>query len=189
MGITNNAKHKIPVENLFFKDERRVLSVSVSTDLPFSSSVAYDAFSDLPRSPSWMPWLRSVIYLDESISNNVTAGSNDGTSSRETKWTMQWKGFNFSWNAISTKQERPNLIEWESTSGIRNKGTVEFIDKKDETCQMALTMSLVMPRLLIKLFNKFPSLLEKFFRDKMLADTLKRFRNVVMKEDLGIAFE
>ena len=45
--------------------------VDASIDLPFGADIAFDAFSDLPRQPSWSSWLRSVSYIN-----------NDGSSSR-----------------------------------------------------------------------------------------------------------
>jgi len=175
-------------EDPFLQYPKRVISASISSPLPFSSTLAFDAFSDLPRQPTWAPWLKKVVYLDEESNFEQSTSSSqlqDGLPLRETEWTLRLKGVNFSWRAISTELKRPHLIQWESTSGIRNRGTVTFNDVTKDTCEMNITMSFVMPRVLVKVFQK-SGFVKKFFTERMLGGMLERFRYVVMKEDLGI---
>lgn len=165
-------------EDLFQKYPKRIISASVSKTLPFSSSVAFDAFSNLTRQPSWSPWLHSVVYLEDGVT---------------TKWTLKIKGVSYSWEAISTRVERPNIIQWESISGIRNQGVVQFkdLDKTDSeegeassSCEMVITMRFIMPRLLRKLGSV--GFIKRFFEQKMLGGMLLGFQDVVLEEDLGI---
>jgi hypothetical protein len=115
--------------------DRDVLVVSSSLEIPLETHIAFDAFSDLPRQPSWSPWLHSVEYIhknhhNEPNNNNHTAAASSSSSSvvspPETKWTVCFRGFRFSWDAIHTRLQRPTLIEWESTSGLKNYGQVRF---------------------------------------------------------------
>lgn len=190
---TNDKNPKTDSDDPFLKYPKRVVSASVSTQLPFCSTVAFDAFSDLPRQPSWAPWLRSVTYIDEVNNDSSRAYASNKTEStvqsdlplRETLWTLRLRRINFSWRAISTQLERPYLIQWESTSGIRNRGKVEFIDITEESCHMIITMSFVMPRVLVKIFQR-SNVVQNIFSDQMLGGMLERFRYVVMTEDLGI---
>lgn len=69
----------------------RIVSASASITLPFSSHVAYDAFSDVRRQPSWSPWLRSVSYLDGSF--DVSNNANKSEPFRETQWVAAFAGF------------------------------------------------------------------------------------------------
>lgn len=185
---SSESTSQIMEEDPFLKYPKRVISASVSTKLPFSSTVAFEAFSDLTRQPSWSPWLRSVVYLDE-IDDSDHAITDGSIPLRETEWTLRIRGINFSWRAISTKLERPNLIQWKSTSGIRNRGKVEFIEtSKDESCEMAITMAFVMPRLLVKMFQN-SGFVKRFFTNQMLGGMLERFRYIIMKEDLGITID
>jgi uncharacterized membrane protein len=169
--------------------------VRSSIDLPFSPRVAYDAFSDLPRQPSWSPWLKDVCYVDGSC--------------EVSQWTMKIAGLPFSWRSISTHQDRPRVIEWESTSGIRNKGRVDIQglspdggaisslpssvvssssteDRPDEapSCRMTLTMVFQAPRVVAALFRNDFSALQRQMEERILGRTLSNFRDVVLRQDL-----
>ena len=177
---------RMDVEDPFESLTNRTISACVSSQLPFSTSVAFDAFSDLSRQPSWTPWLSSVTYLDkEDFKYSNKLPRNENKPGRESEWTIRVKGVKFSWKAISTKIERPHIIGWESTSGLRNRGTVQFVEVSDQKCNMVIEMSFVLPRVLVKIFKK-SSLIQKFFTEKMLGEMLERFTYVVMTEDLRI---
>lgn len=167
-------------------DYENPIVVTSSIDLPFSSDVAYDAFSDLPRQPSWSPWLRRVCYVDE-------------PDCQISQWTMRMAGLSFSWNSISTRKERPRVIEWESTSGIRNKGRVDIrpmardgscVDAEvanestHKYCQMTLTMTFEAPRIVAALFRHDFSAIRAQMEERILRRTLVNFREVVLRHDL-----
>ena len=176
---------------------KKEIIASARVTLPFSASVAFDAFSNLPRQPSWSPWLKDVRYIDDENDHNdddtavETQPSVDGIPLRETQWTMGYRGFQFSWNAVSTRLERPYVIEWQSTSGLRNYGSVRFteeatvaangIDESQQT-EMVLSMKFIAPRVIAALFrrsNKIQDVMET-----MLTGTLLGFRDVVLEEDV-----
>uniref|UniRef100_A0A7S2XP63 Coenzyme Q-binding protein COQ10 START domain-containing protein n=1 Tax=Attheya septentrionalis TaxID=420275 RepID=A0A7S2XP63_9STRA len=148
---------------------KREIIVEASLDLPFSSEIAYNAFVDTERQPSWSDWLTDVKILDESGSTSL--------------WTMGFKGFKFQWTAKSTEQSFPHLIAWESTSGLRNHGRVQF-SSLDGGTNMKLTITMVVPRVVAALFrrsNKMASFIER----RMLMETLVNFRSIVIAEDLS----
>ena len=87
---------------------------------------------------------------------------------------MKIFGLKYSWEAIATKNERPNIMQWQSTTGLQNFGTVEFHpirntssnsitsssfpnDNKDDdnTIQtsMTLQMTFVAPRAVSAMFR------------------------------------
>ena len=201
---------------------------TASIDLPFAAEVAYDAFSDLPRQATWSPWLRSVSYIDdegdggdESGTATATAtatsgGGEEGQPSsstpppprRETRWRAGIGGIRFGWNAVHTRLERPRAIEWESTSGLRNFGSVRFTDlgggrtAEDEEeeeatdeddgrdggkrrTRMVLTMRFAFPRFAAGIFRR-SSRVQRYVEGTMLRATLENFRDVVMADDLGM---
>jgi hypothetical protein len=139
-------------EELSTKQEIRSnkeISVSASIVLPFQADIAFSAFADLPRQPTWSNWLHSVEYIDYIDNDNDNANNDndddnqndkkqtnipeiDGIPLRETKWVMRWKkAFRFSWNSRVTNIVRPSLIEWKSTSGLQNMGKIEFTERKN----------------------------------------------------------
>ena len=95
--------------------------------------------------------------------------------------------------------ERPHRIDWESTSGLQNMGSVRFediirsSDEEDERdangrvlkTRMTLSMKFIAPRIVASVLrrsDKISSLME----DKMLQPTLEKFSQVV-SNDLQIA--
>ncbi len=150
-----------------------VITTSSSIILPFSASVAYDAFSDVTRQPTWSPWLYSVSYVEDR-----------GNESLETEWVMKLFGFKYSWRAISTRLERPHLIEWISISGLRNGGRVQFeplVSKNGEGhCNMRMTMKFDAPTAVVRMV---PNKIESLFRKVILKRTLHRFKEVIAAEN------
>jgi 2-succinyl-5-enolpyruvyl-6-hydroxy-3-cyclohexene-1-carboxylate synthase/o-succinylbenzoate synthase len=145
-----------------------------SLPLPFSADVACARFTDLPQQPRWSPWLASVAYLD--------AGG-------ETEWTLRVRGVNFRWRAKSELLESPYKgIRWQSTSGVKNTGVVEFVpplngNEASDSCIMKVRMAFVVPRLLSSLFKG--TIVEDFLRNKIMKWSLEMFRDVV-KGDLAL---
>ena len=161
---------------------KKDICVSASIDLPFDAEVAFDAFVDLPRQPSWSSWLRSVTYIDDEEQNKSELKySSCGIPFRSTKWTIGFRGLKFSWNAQSTTIERPTTIEWMSTSGLKNQGQVLF-EENNGTTKMTLSMKFVAPRIVSSLFRR-SSRITKFVEEKMLATTLQQFSEVVQEEE------
>eukprot|EP00978_Attheya_sp_CCMP212_P021538 scaffold62992_cov55-Attheya_sp.AAC.3 len=165
----NNADEKSSLSESPVVNKREII-VEASLDLPFSSEIAYNAFVDTERQPSWSDWLTDVKVLDESGITSL--------------WTMGFKGFSFQWTAQSTEQSFPHLIAWESTSGLRNHGRVQFFSQSPQETNMQLTITMVVPRVVAALFrrsNKMASFIER----RMLMETLVNFRSIVIAEDLS----
>jgi len=148
----------------------RGISVQVSLPLPFSDDIACTRFTDLPQQSRWSPWLNSVAYLD---------------GEGETEWTLNVRGVEFSWRAVSKILDEPKGIMWESISGIKNKGRVEFIPTSEESCLMKVKMNIITPRILASLFKNTSVLLGDFLQKKLLKWSLEMFRDVV-KADLAL---
>ena len=170
--------------NLFMMDEFEASTSASSTGrdivlvaslpLPFNADIACARFTDLPQQPRWSPWLASVAYTD---------------NGKETEWTLRVRGVNFRWRAESELVDSPYKgIRWESTSGVKNKGIVEFVptpgDKNSNgSCSMKVRMAFVAPRLLSSLFRG--TVVEDFLRNKIMKWSLEMFRDVV-KGDLAL---
>jgi uncharacterized membrane protein len=162
-------------------DPRQEISISKSISVPFSATVAFDAFSDLPRQADFSPWLRKVEYLTPPPPGVDRVGTNWG----ETKWHMGFRGFSYSWNAICTILDRPRCIEWESTTGLKNFGRVVFEeqahhDDHPPTSVVTLTMTFVAPRIVANLFRRSNALVTL---DNMILAMLHNFRDIVAEEN------
>lgn len=146
---------------------RIVVSSEMEMDIPIH--ICYDAFSDLPRQPSWSPWLRSVSY--------------DEDKPLETIWKMRYMGLPISWRSVSTNAQRPHLIEWKSIKGLKNFGRVDFTQISDTTTIMRLTLTFEIPRIAARLIEK-SSTTTRMVENRMLRTTLQNFRNIVIENDM-----
>jgi uncharacterized membrane protein len=162
--------------------EKRKIEITSEIDLPCSPEVAYDIYSDLTRQPSWSSWLHSVEYL---------LGNDDGEQQQQqSKWTLKYLGVQYSWIAKSTKNVRPHIVQWESTSGLRNFGTVRFEQQQASNdggmmttpnTKMKMKMTFVAPRAVSFLFRR-STRLASFVKEKMILASMLEFRQVVLQE-------
>ena len=144
-----------------------VVTSEMEMDIPIQ--VCFDAFSDLPRQPTWSPWLHSVSY--------------DENNPQETVWKMRYLGLPISWRSISTNNSRPHLIEWKSIKGLKNFGRVDFTQLSDQTTHMKLTLTFEVPRIAAHVLTQ-SSKTTRMVEDRMLRTTLVNFRNIVMENDM-----
>ena len=172
------------------KKKKKLIECSASIMLPFSEDVAFDAFSNLTRQPSWCKYLHSVSYIglvdgegDESTTNNENI-----IPLRQSKWTVGIKGLKFSWTANDTRIVRPNIIEWESTSGLKNMGSVEFTPQGERSTststiatEMKICFTFVTPRVVSSLFRR-SGMIRQYTEDVLLGNMLTDFRDVILAE-------
>ena len=145
------------------------INIQVSLSLPFSDDIACSRFNDLPQQSRWSPWLDNVSYLGEG----------------ETEWTLNVRGVEFRWKAVSAVLVSPKGIMWESTSGLKNKGRVEFVKVSDTSCLMNVRMTIRTPRIVATVFKTNGDFVKEFVENKLLKWSLESFRDVV-KADLAL---
>lgn len=159
---------------------KRTIFVESTLSLPFSQTTAFDAFSDLTRQVEYSPWLKSVDYLNPPEDGVDTIGKDLG----ETKWCMAYCGIRFSWNSIVSRLDRPHTLEWESTSGMKNYGSVNFVPIDDKNTTVTMRMSFVTPRLVAALFNRSNKIVH-VVENRIIRTTLINFRDTIAaQEDL-----
>lgn len=149
----------------------QLIKVSSQVELPFSAEVAYDAYSNLPRQPTWSSWLDTVVLSTD--------------NPEESRWTMKFMGIKYSWTAVAVKNERPHTIQWRSITGLRNYGTVRFskYSGSGTSTLMTMRMTFVAPRAVSTLFRKSQKL-ANFVETTMITQSLHGFRDVVLEVDL-----
>lgn len=87
-----------------------------------------------------------------------------------------------SWTAKDTFIQRPNKITWESTSGMKNRGCVEFVTPEtndNNDTRMKLSFTFVAPRVVSSLFRR-SNMLRRYTEDVLLMGMLMDFRDVVL---------
>ena len=164
VGLNKESKpEEVEIEKKSIKNQ---IEIASEINLPFSAEIAYDAFSDLSRQPMWSPWLRSVEYISQT----------------ETVWEMRrFLGLSYSWTALSTKTERPRLIEWESTKGLKNYGRVEFTQIAKHKSHMKVSLVFVVPKVVSRWMGE-NGRVARFVRVRMVQKSLRYFRDIVIEE-------
>lgn len=173
------------IEEDTLNNKRKKIDCSASIMLPFSADVAFTAFSDLTRQPSWCKYLHSVEYIGLVSGSDDNDGVNNDVPLRSSKWTVGVKGLRFSWTASDTRIIRNKRIEWASNSGLKNVGSVVFTPSSSsasDSTHMELCFTFILPRVVSSLYRRLN--IRKYTEDVMLADMLQRFRDVVIEEDL-----
>ena len=97
-----------------------------------------------------------------------------------------------SWTAKDKRIARPNHIEWESTSGLKNMGSVSFLSQ--QSCnnssstsneiiatKMTICFTFVAPRVVSSLFRRSGKL-RKYTEEVLLGNMLSDFRDCLSKE-------
>lgn len=172
------------------KSKNNVIRISSQLELPFSAEIAYEAYSNLPRQPSWSSWLESVELLDENNNNNSENNNNNESTEPavESLWTSKILGIRYSWTAEAVRNERPHTIQWRSVTGLQNEGIVRFHkhnQSKDGYHQgptlMTLNMAFCTPRAVSAILSRSRRL-SRFVEDTMIAQSLRDFRDVVLEE-------
>lgn len=176
-----------PDEETFFSNGEtnpgKVIQISSQIELPFSAEVAYEAYSDLPRQPSWSSWLESVEVVNSN--NTVDRGKTSDNPKVESKWTSKMMGIRYSWTAQAVRNDRPHTIQWRSVTGLRNEGIVRFYPLKGNGYHqgptlMTLQMAFCTPKAVTALVKRSKRI-SKFVEEGMIAQSLQDFKDVVVK--------
>ena len=141
---------------------------SCSTPVNVPAPIAYDIISDYPRWPEWSPWLKRVDTFDEDAS---------GATSR---WHLKFQAVDVSWGSKVVECIPGSLARWESTSGVRNSGSLRTTPHEDaSSCTLTISLRYEIPALVAKLFSaRFVS---KLVSRRLEAD-LGRFRRIAESE-------
>ena len=128
-------------------------------------------------------------FVNENDSSKTTT-DDDNIPLRVSQWTVAVQGLSFSWTANDTRISRPNLIEWESTSGLKNMGSVQFTQQTQNnlessseiTTEMKLRFTFITPRVISSLFRRSTKI-QQYTEEILLGNMLTEFKNVVQAEE------
>ncbi|BAU14668.1 hypothetical protein LEP3755_52190 [Leptolyngbya sp. NIES-3755] len=121
-------------------------------------------WSDLEQMPNWMNWIASVKVSEE--------------QPELSRWTLNAAGLQFSWQSRLTKIIPNQIIQWESISGLPNRGAIRFYDRGTEGSIVKMTIAYAVPELLAQIMNN--GMVDRFVQSNIRAD-LDRFREYAAK--------
>ena len=132
-------------------------------------TVVFRIISDYPRWPEWSPWLSKV---------DLCEADDRGTTSR---WFLRLKGIDVSWGSHVVELVPDSLVAWESTSGVRNSGSVMVVPDATDASSTLLTISLryEIPAIIARLFST--AFVSSLVSSRLAAD-LKRFSAIAERE-------
>jgi uncharacterized membrane protein len=136
-------------------------TVQIEVEVPIE--VVWNLWSDLELMPRWMKWIDSV-KVDE----------NDPDISR---WKLASGVFEFSWQSKITKLVTHQIIQWESVTGLPNRGGIRFYDRGDHSV-VKLTVAYAIPDILGRVMDN--GLLSRIVESTLYAD-MERFRDYALK--------
>ena len=123
-------------------------SVQVEVNAPID--LVWSLWADLEQMPRWMKWIESV-----------KVDPNDPDLSY---WTLNTGGLEFTWTSQLIKTIPNQIIQWESTTGLANRGAVRFYDRKENSI-VKLSVAYDIPGIL-------GQLMDNLFLGKAVEDTL-----------------
>jgi uncharacterized membrane protein len=135
-------------------------SVQIEVETPIS--LVWELWSDLEQMPRWMKWIDSVSILED-----------DPELSR---WKLETGGLEFSWLSRILKVVPHQIIQWESVSGLPNRGAIRFYDR-GESSIVKLTIAYAIPGFLGKLMD---NLFLGRVVESTIQEDLKRFREYAL---------
>ena len=142
------------------------LEQSVQVEVEASIDKVWSLWSDLEQMPNWMNWITSVKVSED--------------QPELSRWTLSTGGLQFSWQSRLTKHIPNQIIQWESVSGLANRGAIRFYDRGTDRSIVKMTIAYAVPELLAKLMNN--SMVDRFVQSNIQAD-LDRFREYALKAD------
>ena len=135
------------------------LEHTVQVEVPTSVDRAWELWSDLEQMPKWMKWINAVAISPDDPDLSV--------------WTLKASGLEFSWRSRILKLVRNQIIQWESVSGLPNRGAIRFYDRKSSSI-VKLTIAYGVPDILGPILGSLP--VGPIVESNLQAD-LERFRD------------
>lgn len=133
---------------------------SIEVDVPVS--VAYNQWTQFEEFPRFMDGVEEVQQLDDT----------------HLRWRAEIGGQHREWEAEITTQIPDQRIAWQSTSGTRNAGTVEFEPIGDNRTRINLTMDVETEGIIEKAGEKMGVI------DTQVEEDLSRFKTLI--ESMGV---
>lgn len=133
----------------------------------------FDLFSDLEKTPEWSSSLERVTRIpgNESMSD----------------WQFSWRGVRLGWRAKDTERVEGRRIAWESVTGLRHTGSVDFEDCTPDGSNLggkvtgtAMTMTVDYDVASLLAFVMESSLVSTFVEGAITAD-MQRFRQFALR--------
>ncbi len=142
-------------------------SVEVVVDRPVA--VVYELWSNLENLPRWMQYVREV--------------KQDPQRENHSYWRFGRDFVNIEWTSRITRLIPLRLVAWESVTGYKNRGQIEFFPA-DQGCRLKLTLAVAAPDGLIKLIVEQVGLTQ-WLSENLQAD-LDKFKSLLEAGQLGV---
>lgn len=114
-------------------------TVQVAVDAPIET--VWSLWSDLSQMPRWMAMIQSVEVRPD--------------QPELSRWTLSTRGLTFHWQARLVKSIPLQLIQWESVTGLPNRGAIRFYDRGAAGSVVKLSLGYDVPKIVGQLVEGF----------------------------------
>jgi uncharacterized membrane protein len=139
------------------------LEHTVQVQVPIAIDRVWTLWENIELMPNWMKWIESVTIQPDNPELSV--------------WKLASGSFQFTWQSKITRQVKNQIIQWESVSGLPNRGAIRFYDRGPDGSIVKLTVSYSVPAIVQQVMVGLS--LGKIVEGSLQAD-MERFKNYAL---------
>ena len=126
--------------------------------------LVYKLWADMENLPQWMEFVQDVKIISQPGEQEIS------------RWRFGSGPLSVTWTSRTTRKIPLRLIAWESISGLKNRGQVEFFPE-DSGCRLKLALAFETPGGVVGAFLEQVGVTR--WIDENLVTDLKRFKALI----------
>jgi uncharacterized membrane protein len=131
--------------------------------------LVYKLWADMENLPQWMEFVQDVKIISQPGEQEIS------------RWRFGSGPLSVTWTSRTTRKIPLRLIAWESISGLKNRGQIEFFPE-DSGCRLKLALAFETPGGVVGAFLEQVGVAR--WIDENLVTDLKRFKALVEGQKL-----
>ncbi len=146
-----------------------MLERTVEMRVERSLDLVYQLWADMENLPQWMEFVQDVKIISQPNEQEIS------------RWRFGSGPLSVTWTSRTTRKIPLRLIAWESISGLKNRGQIEFFPE-DAGCRLKLALAFETPGGVVGAFLEQVGV-TRWIDENLVAD-LKRFKVLIEAQKL-----
>ncbi len=146
-----------------------MLERTVEMRVERSLDLVYQLWADMENLPQWMEFVQDVKIISQPGEQEIS------------RWRFGSGPLSVTWTSRTTRKIPLRLIAWESISGLKNRGQIEFFPE-DAGCRLKLALAFETPGGVVGAFLEQVGV-TRWIDENLVAD-LKRFKVLIEAQRL-----